>query len=413
MKVTVIGGGVVGITTAYSLLKKGYEVCLLERNGDVGLETSYANGGQLSYRYVAPLADAGVPCQALAWMLKKDSPLHFSPRLSLDQWRWCLSFFQACRTSTNKRNAANLLRLSLHSQTILDIWRREEAIGEFAWRANGKLVIHRRRSTFDKMARELSKDTSQQRLTAQQCVEVEPALAGIQHQLAGGIFAQGDEVADCHLFCRRLLERLERYPEFSLKLNAGVDDIQARDGRISGIIVNGERESADHYVLAAGPSSPVLLRSLGVHLPIYPLKGYSLTADLCPHAIAPETNVTDYDHKTVFARLGERMRIAAMVDIAGWEKRIPSRRVQAIKRVAEQDFPGVADYATATEWVGCRPATPQGTPILGASGYENLWLNVGHGSLGLTLACGSADVVSASISGIEPEISLEGLTLAH
>lgn len=412
MKVLVIGGGVVGATTAYALLKKGHEVRLLERNDGVGLETSFANGGQLSYRYVSPLADSGVPYQALLWMLKKDAPLHFSPRASLDQWRWCLSFLKACRTGINKKNATHLLRLSLHSQAILDAWRREEILGEFAWRANGKLVIYRSRDTFDKATRELSKDTPQQRLTPQQCVEVEPALAAIQHQLAGGIFANGDEVADCYLFCHRLMERLEQHPGFSLRLNAEADKIQTRGGRVSGVVVNGELESADHYVLAAGPSSPALLRPLGVRLPIYPLKGYSLSADLCSNAIAPETNVTDYDNKTVFARLGPRMRIAAMVDIAGWGKRIPKRRIQAIKRVAEQDFPGVADYARATEWAGCRPATPQGTPILGASGYKNLWLNVGHGSLGFTLACGSADIISAIISGIEPEISLKGLTLA-
>lgn len=412
MKVLVIGGGVVGITTAYALLKRGHEVCLLEKNDDVGLETSFANGGQLSYRYVSPLADSGVPYQALLWMLQKDAPLHFSPRVSLDQWRWCLSFLKACRTDINKKNATHLLRLSLHSQTILDGWRREETLGDFSWRSNGKLVIHRRWDTFDKTTRELPKNTSQRRLNAQQCVEVEPALAGIQHQLVGGIFAGDDEVADCHLFCHRLMEHLERHPKFSLKLNAGVDEIQTRRGRVSGVMVNGELESADHYVLATGPCSPALLKPLGVRLPIYPLKGYSLTADLWPSAVAPETNVTDYDHKTVFARLGERMRIAAMVDIDGWRKRIPKQRIQAIKRVAEQDFPGVADYTRATEWVGCRPATPQGTPILGASGYENLWLNVGHGSLGFTLACGSADIISASISSIKPEISLEGFTLA-
>lgn len=413
MKVLVIGGGVVGITTAYALIKRGYEVCLLERKSDVGLETSFANGGQLSYRYVSPLADAGIPRQALSWIIQRDSPMKFSLKFSGAQWRWCLDFLKACRVSTNRRNTAHLLRLSLHSQSILDAWRRDEEIGDFAWRANGKLVIHRHRATFEKMAKVLPEDGSQLRLTPQQCVEREPALASIQNQLAGGIFAQGDEVADCHLFCQRMLERLQKYSGFSMKLNARVDQIKTRGSRVSGIVVNGIREEGDHYVMAAGPFSFTLMQTLGVRLPIYPLKGYSLTADIRPNAIAPETNVTDYEKKTVFARLDKRIRIAAMVDISGGDTLISRRRIEAVRRVANEDFPGIADYATATEWAGCRPATPHGTPILGSSGYENLWLNVGHGSLGFTLACGSADIIGDKISGVTPDISMEGLTLSY
>lgn len=411
MRVLVIGGGVVGITTAHALLERGHEVCLVERNDDVGLETSFANGGQLSYRYVSPLADAGVPLQALSWMLRRDAPLRFTPRLNLAQWRWCLAFLAACRTRVNQRNAAHLLRLSLHSQAVLEEWRKEAGLGDFAWRPNGKLVIHRHRGTFDRAAASLAADDAQRSLSPRQCVEVEPALAGIEHELAGGIFSRGDEVADCHLFCQRLLERLRQRSGFSLRLNARVEEIRTRGGRVDELMIDGRPEKADHYVLAAGAASPSLALPLGIRLPIYPLKGYSLTAELSPRAIAPETNVTDYDNKTVFARLDTRMRIAAMVDIGGADTRIPRRRIETIRRVAERNFPGAADYAGAIEWAGCRPATPQGTPLLGASGYANLWLNVGHGSLGFTLACGSADIIGDLIGGEVPAISLDGLTL--
>lgn len=413
MRIAVIGGGVIGLTTAYALVRQGHQVELIEKRDQVALETSFANGGQLSYRYVSPLADAGVPLQALAWMLRgDDAPLRFSPRMSIHQWRWCLRFLLACRRSTNRRNAAHLLRLALHSQQVLRSWREQDGLDDFAWRANGKLVIYRDRASLDKAAAGLSSDASQQLLDTHQCTTIEPALLPLAGALQGGIYSPGDEVADCHLFCRRLLERLGQSPNFRLHSGQTVSAVRSEHGRVRSVLLGNEELVVDHLVIAAGTASVALLRPLGIELPIYPLKGYSLTLPLSRHAGVPETNVTDYDNKVVYARLGNQLRVAAMVDIGGWDASLDRGRIAMLQRLASETFPGAGDYRNATQWAGLRPATPEGTPLLGATGIENLWLNVGHGSLGFTLACGSAALLCDLINQQQPAVALNGLTLA-
>jgi len=413
MRVAVIGGGVIGLTTAYSLVRQGHQVELIERRDEVALETSFANGGQLSYRYVSPLADAGVPLQALGWMLRaEDGPLRFRLRASLHQWRWCLHFLLACRRSVNRRNAAHLLRLALHSQQILRTWREQDRLEDFDWRANGKLVIHRDRTSLRKASAGLDGATGQRLLDANGCVEVEPALAPLAASLQGGIYSPGDEVGDCHLFCQRLLQRLCALPAFRLHAGRRVTAVRTERNRVRAVELDEGELDVDHLVIAAGTGSVALLRPLGIDLPIYPLKGYSLTLPLASEANVPQTNVTDYDNKVVYARLGDQMRVAAMVDIGGWDGDLDPGRIGTLQRLASETFPGAGDYRNARQWAGLRPATPEGTPLLGRSGIDNLWLNVGHGSLGFTLACGSADLLSSLIGGYLPAVSLDGLSLA-
>ena len=413
MRIAVIGGGVIGLSTAYALVRRGHRVDLIEKRDQVALETSFANGGQLSYRYVSPLADAGVPLQALGWLLRgDDAPLRFRPRMSRQQWRWCLRFLLACRRSVNRSNAAHLLRLALHSQQVLRSWREEDGLGNFDWRANGKLVIYRDRTTFEKAAGGLDANAGQLLLDAQQCGEIEPALRPLVAELQGGIYSPGDEVADCQLFCRRLLERLEASSGFRLHCGQAVSALHTRDGRIRSLGLENEALEVDHVVVAAGAASVALLKPLGIELPIYPLKGYSLTLPLRRQTGVPETNVTDYDNKVVYARLGEQLRVAAMVDIGGWDATVDRGRIAMLQRLASETFPDAGDYRSATQWAGLRPATPEGTPLLGASPFANLWLNVGHGSLGFTLACGSADVLCDLIDDQRPAVTLDGLTLA-
>ncbi|MCQ4310575.1 D-amino acid dehydrogenase [Pseudomonas stutzeri] len=412
MRIAVIGAGVVGLTTAYALIRQGHQVELIEKRDQVALETSFANGGQLSYRYVSPLADAGVPLQALGWMLRgADAPLRFRPRMSMQQWRWCLRFLLACRRSTNQRNAAHLLRLALHSQQVLRSWREHDGLSDFAWRANGKLVIYRDGANFDKAAAGLGTSSDQLVLDAQRCTEIEPALLPLAGELRGGIYSPGDEVADCHLFCRRLLERLEQSPGFRLHSGQAVNALHSERGRTRSLNVGKEELKLDHLVVAAGAASVALLRPLGIELPIYPLKGYSLTLPLNSRLGIPETNVTDYDNKVVYARLGEQLRVAAMVDIGGWDANLDHGRIAMLQRLASETFPAAGDYRSATQWAGLRPATPEGTPLLGATGIDNLWLNVGHGSLGFTLACGSAELLCDLISNKRPGVALDGLAL--
>ncbi|MBH3341424.1 D-amino acid dehydrogenase [Pseudomonas mendocina] len=412
MRVAVIGGGVIGLSTAYALLRQGYRVDLIEQREEVALETSFANGGQLSYRYVSPLADAGVPLQALSWMLQGNAPLRFRPSLSPHQWQWCLRFLLACRRSVNQRNGAHLLRLALYSQSVLQGWREHEALDDFSWRANGKLVIYRNAASWNKARSAVGESAHQRLLDADQCLELEPALKGLAGRFQGGVFAAGDEVGDCHQFCRQLLRKLRSNPLFRLHAGQRVTAIPLENGRVRAVALHDGELEVDHVVVAAGIGSVALLRPLGLRLPIYPLKGYSLTLPLADRAAGPETNVTDYDHKVVYARLGERLRVAAMVDIGGWDATPDPDRLAELRQLAQASFPRAGDYAAAETWAGMRPATPEGTPLLGASGIGNLWLNVGHGSLGFTLACGSAEVLTQLIGQQQPAIALDGMQLA-
>lgn len=412
MRVAIIGGGVVGLTTAYALINKGYQVDLFEQRDAVGMETSFANGGQLSYRYVTPLADAGVPLQALRWMLKKDAPLRFQPRINPEQWRWCLRFLLACRSSVNQSNTAHLLRLALYSQTILRDWRERDGLDGFSWRANGKLVVYRDSASLNKAARNTGEPSSQKILDSRQCVETEPALASLEPQLQGGIFSPGDEVGDCYQFCQQLLQRLHGHAGFRLHSGKPVSKLCLERGQIRALSLPDGDVDVEHLVVAAGIGSAALLRPLGLKVSLYPLKGYSLTLPVTDHVTVPETNVTDYDRKIVYARLGDQLRVAAMVDIGDWSTELDARRIASLRRQAQSCFPLAGDYQSATAWAGLRPATPEGTPLLGGCGINNLWLNLGHGSLGFTLACGSAAVLTNLISGEHTDISLEGMQLA-
>ncbi|MGQ7958383.1 D-amino acid dehydrogenase [Pseudomonas sp. SP16.1] len=410
--VAIVGGGVVGLATAYALVREGHGVSLCDSHAQVAQETSFANGGQLSYRYVSPLADAGVPLKALAWMLQGDAaPLKFHLRLEPRQWRWCLSFLAACRSSVNRRNAGHLLRLALHSQHVLGQWRAQDGLGDFAWRRNGKLVVYRHAASLRQAAAKLSEAAGQRLLDTAQCLTLEPALAGMGGQLAGGIYSADDEVADCLRFCQVLEQRLQASGRYRRLGGSPVTGFELANGRIRALRLGQKCLAADAFVLAAGNRSAGLARSLGLHLPIYPLKGYSLTLPLAQDAIAPEVSVTDFDHKVVYARLDRQFRVAAMVDIGARDAQPSARRLSALRRLGERTFPHAGDYRQAEAWAGLRPCTPQGTPLLGATTLGNLWLNSGHGSLGFTLACASGQILSELISGRASPISLEGLSL--
>lgn len=410
--VAVIGGGVIGLATAWALVSSGQRVTLIEGGASIGEETSYANGGQLSYRYVSPLADAGVPLKALAWMLQGASaPLRIRPRLDPAQWRWCLAFLRACRSSVNRRNGEHLLRLSLFSQTVLGRWREDDGLDGFAWRRNGKLVIYRDEQGF-KAATDKLHGEGPQALDPAGCLALEPALAAVVDKLAGGIFSDTDEAADCYLFCLMLEQRLHASGRYE-RLQQRVEGFVPTGTRISALkLADGQAFSADDYVLATGNASNGLAAQLGIHLPLYPLKGYSLTLPFSGGAGVPETSVTDFDNKVVYARLGEQFRVAAMVDIGARDAHIDPARISALRGLCEATFPLAGDYAQARAWAGLRPATPEGPPILGASPFRNFWLNTGHGSLGFTLASACGQILADLVAGRPSPIDLQGLTLS-
>lgn len=405
-RVCIIGAGVVGLATAQALVLEGFDVTVLEARDAAGLETSFANGGQLSYRYVAPLADAGVPQQALGWLLRGDSPLRLRPRLDAAQWRWLLEFTAACRRSTNQANAKHLLRLALFSQVTLAQWRADGLDG-FDWRCNGKLVAFRDEGSFRSARQNLSDPSAQSVLDARECRELDPALAAAP--FVGGVYTPSEEVADCFKFCQQLAQRLKASGRCRLVYGHPASRLVLRNGAVAGVEAGGETFEAEHVVLAAGYRSAALLPG-GPRLPLYPLKGYSLTAPVRVQDHAPEVSLTDYDRKVVYARIGERLRIAAMVDIVGFDPRLEPKRLALIRQQAVDTLPDACDYGAAVEWAGMRPATPTGVPLVGACGPRGLWLNLGHGALGFTLACGSAQLIAAQLAGRQPAIDTQGLT---
>ncbi|MFL6657008.1 MAG: D-amino acid dehydrogenase [Massilia sp.] len=407
-QVTVIGGGVIGLTSAWWLLQAGFRVTLIEREDQVGQGASYRNGGQLSYRYVSPLADAGVPFKALGWMFDRDGPLRFKPEADLRQWRWLLQFLACCRGSVNRRTTATLLQLGELSR--LSMMQLDELVptSSFAWRDAGKLVVHRSQASL--AAAQGRNGEAGQQMSARECVALEPALAAMEGDLAGGIFNTGEAVADCHAFCLALAARLRSHPNFGGIVHTRAHVLANAGGKISGIITSAGLMGADAFVLAAGIQSRTLAASADIALPLYPIKGYSLSAPIRATDLAPAISVTDFERKVLYARIGDQLRVAAMADIVGEDTRIDPQRIAGLIAQVRAAMPQAADYQHMESWAGLRPATPNGAPLIGPTRYSNLWLNVGHGALGFTFACGSARILADLMQGKAPPMALAGLT---
>ena len=411
--VIVIGGGVVGLTTAWSLLESGFTVSVVEREAALAQGASRANGGQLSYRFVSPLADAGIPLKALRWLLDPDSPLRFKPEWSLHQWKWLAAFLSNCRASVNQRTTQRLLALGALSQTAFsDLYAHAQLEG-VSLRTPGKLVIYRSDAEFAAVAARLRRDTRsiERVLSHRECLSVEPALAHCPVKLAGGVFTAGEAVADCYALSLQLAERLRAHSHFK-----GFDHVQAqgfviRDWKAVALRTDVGELDADAFVIAAGLQSHALALTAGISLPIYPLKGYSLTAPIGPAHTPPVVSVTDVEKKVLYAQIGGQLRVAAMADMVGEDTRIDPARIASLYRCVKATFPQAAHYDASEEWAGLRPATPGGAPILGATPVAGLWLNVGHGALGLTMAFGAARIVSELIAERPSPLSLEGLQL--
>ncbi len=408
--IVVIGGGIVGLTTAWSLLERGHSVSVVERAAEVAQGASHANGGQLSYRYVSPLADEGVPFKALRWLMDPDGPLRFKPELSWQQWSWMFAFLRACRAPVNRRTTSRLLALGAFSQRAFARLHEHAQLDDIALRDPGKLVVYRKPAEFERVAARLKNSIGpEQALSHDECVSLEPSLQDNDVRFAGGIFTEGEAVADCRAVCLRLAERLREHANFKGFVHAQGLGWRVRAGKVWALNTEQGEVHGDEFVLAAGLQSRALVQELGITLPLYPLKGYSLTAPIREEHRPPVVSVTDFERKILYARIGDSLRVAAMVDMVGEDLRLDPKRVDSLQRAVRDTFPQAADYDQASTWAGLRPATPTGAPILGATPLRGLWLNVGHGALGFTFSFGAAEILADLITGRDSPLPLDGL----
>lgn len=414
MKVMVFGGGVIGVTSAWYLARAGHEVTLVERHPEVALETSFANGGQVSWGSGNPWAAPGVPGKALRWMFKPHSPLILRPRLDPAMRRWLTRLLRECTPENYRRNKERQLRLSRHSHDCLEALRSETKI-RYAASREGVLTVFR--DPLEREAAEREQQLAQQLgvdarlLDRPACVAHEPALAHAA-DIIGGLLYPDDESGDCRVFTEALARRAEA-EGVTLQTDTSLLALVPAADRIEQALTSRGSQRADAYVLACGSYSPLFLKPLGINLPVYPVKGYSITAPIMDDENAPRTSITDETHKVVISRLGKQLRVAGIAELAGYNMEIRPRRIETLKYVVNRLFPEAADLERAVAWTGLRPMTPDNPPVLGATPYQNLYLNTGHGTLGWTMACGSGQVLADVISGRIPEIDLDGLTLAR
>ncbi len=415
MKILVLGAGVAGVAAAWYLWKDGHEVTVLERNQAVALETSFANGGQLSYSYVAPLASPSVIPKIPPWLLRRDSPLKFVPERNVDQWRWIAAFLAACNQRRSEVTTQRLLRLAFYSRALMHELLAEHSL-QFDYVQNGKLVVHTDRGSFESAKRLVAYQrglgAEQEALDAKRTLEVEPALASMKRRIAGAIYTPSEDAGDCFKFANELARRMGAGPNPArLRFGVAVERLLAIGRRLIGVETSQGVFEADRYVLALGASAPDLAKPLGIRIPVYPLKGYSLTLPIVSEAAAPRISVTDYQRKVVYARLGDELRVAGMADLAGRTATIDTQRVGQLVDEVRETFPAASDFSRLQPWCGMRPATPRGTPLLGATPYSNLLLDAGHGALGFTLALATGRILADLAAARKPQVPLEGFRL--
>jgi D-amino-acid dehydrogenase len=403
MRICVLGAGIVGLATAWELQREGHQVTVIDRQ-QAGAGASGANGAQLSYAYVQPLADPGIWRQLPRLLLARDSPLTLQPRWDPAQWRWGLQFLAACRASASRRTTVQLLALAAESRLAFEHWRQAEQ-PDCDFSASGKLVLYRDTPSLDSARRQLDLQralgTRQWAVDPAECARIEPALAQAPVAFAGGIYTPGECAADCHKACQALAQTL-RGAGARLLFETQALQWALRGGRASAIHTCAGEIEADAFVICLGSGSPKLARPLGVRLPVYPLKGYSITLPAHPDPrAAPSVSITDAARKIVYARIGGRLRVAGMAELVGDDITVSRRRVDSLLAATREMFPRAGDFSACESWAGLRPATPTGLPIVGGrpEGPANVLFNTGHGALGFTLAFGSARRITRLLDG--------------
>jgi D-amino-acid dehydrogenase len=415
VKVLVLGSGVIGVTSAYYLALSGHEVTVVDRQAESAQETSFANAGEVSPGYSSPWAGPGVPVKAIKWLLMKHGPLVIRPKLDPVMWIWLLKMLRNCTSARYAVNKKRMIPIAEYSRDCLRSLRAETGI-HYDERSRGTLQLFRKQQQLDHTADDIAVleqyGVPYEVLDRSGCIAAEPALAAVKDKFAGGLRLPQDETGDCHMFTQALAaEALKLGVKF--KFNVKIDGLVAEGARIAGVVTSAGLLQADAYVAALGSWSPRLLAPLGISLPVYPVKGYSITVPITDPDGAPVSTVMDESYKVAITRLGNRIRVGGTAEISGYSDQLYDARRATLDHSLTDLFPRGGDTAEATFWCGLRPMTPDGPPVIGPTQYGNLHLNTGHGTLGWTMACGSGRVLADLLSGRKPDIDTTELALSR
>ncbi|MEP7240226.1 MAG: D-amino acid dehydrogenase [Devosia sp.] len=415
MKVLVLGAGVIGTTSAYYLAQAGHEVTVLDRQPGPGLETSFGNAGELSYGYASPWAGPGIPLKAIKWLLMPDGPLVIRPMLDLRMWIWGLRLLANCTTAAYARNKSRMVRLAEYSRDSMIALRAATGIG-YEGRQQGTLQLFRTQEQLDHIHGDVEVlkqyGVPYEVLDPKGCVAAEPGLATARVPFVGALRLPNDDTGDCRLFTEAM-SRLAVAAGVTFQFGTTIDRIEAAGDRITGVSTSRGTLTADIYIAALGSYSPLLVKPLGIGLPVYPIKGYSLTVPITNAAVAPLSTVMDETYKVATTRFDDRIRVGGTAEIAGWDTALRPHRRGPLERSLRDLFPEAGDIGRASFWCGLRPMTPDGTPVIGKATFENFYLNTGHGTLGWTMAAGSGRVLADLVSGRPPEIDTSDLGLGR
>ena len=415
MKVLVLGSGVIGVASAYYLARSGHEVTVVDRQPKPALETSFANAGEVSPGYSSPWAGPGVPVKAIKWLLMRHGPLVIWPKLDPVMWIWLLKLLRNCTAARYAVNKSRMIPIAEYSRDCLRALRAETGI-HYDERSRGTLQLFRKQAQLDGTAGDIAVlkqyGVPYEVLDRDGCIAAEPALSAVKDKFVGGMRLPQDETGDCHMFTETLAAEAAKLG-VQFKLNTTIERLIADGAKIAGVVTSAGRLQADAYVVALGSWSPRLLRPLGISLPVYPVKGYSITVPILDAEAAPVSTVMDESYKVAITRLGKRIRVGGTAEISGYSSRLDAARRATLDHSLTDMFPRGGDLAKASFWSGLRPMTPDGPPVIGATRYGNLHLNTGHGTLGWTMACGSARALADLLSGRKPDIDTAELALSR
>jgi D-amino-acid dehydrogenase len=411
MKVLVLGAGLIGTSTAWYLALQGHEVTVVDRREGAGLETSFANGGQISVCHAEPWANPDAPLKILKWLWREDSPLLFRLRMDPAQWLWGARFLWECQPGRTRDNMRQIVRLALYSRASLQELRAQTGI-QYDQLTRGILHYFTERGEFERavasapLLRDHGLDLEVK--TTEEALAIEPALTPARDRIVGATYTASDESGDAHKFTRELA-RMAAERGVRFRYGCTIDAVATAGDEVVGVMVNAgsgrdEKLAADAYVVALGSYTALLTGPIGVPVPVYPAKGYSASVRVARPDLAPSVSLTDDSAKIVFSRLGDRVRIAGTAELSGYSTELNTVRCEALITRAKEFFPEALDYASATFWTGLRPSTPSNVPIIGPTRYRNLYLNTGHGTLGWTMAAGSGRALADIVSGRKPGV---------